>query len=85
MPDKPMRDDWETYFTTIKGFAGEVIRRVDAVSGNPVFQKCESLLSEDEKTETMFKRLRGEMSLVEIEAEGALEQIENSKKKQKGE
>ncbi len=85
MSDKPTRDDWETYFTAIKGFAAEVIRRVDAVAGNPVFQKCENVLSEDEKTEIMFKRLRGEMSLVEVEAEGALEQIEDSKKKQKGE
>lgn len=85
MSDKPTRDDWETYFTAIKEFAADVIRRVDAVSGNPAFQKCEKVLSQDEKTEIMFKKLRGEMSLVEVEAEDALEQIENSKKKQKGE
>lgn len=85
MPDKPTRDDWETYFTTIKEFAEDVIRRVDVVAANPTFQKCENVLAEDEKTEIILKRIRGEMSLVEIEAEGALEQIEDSKKKQKGE
>ena len=83
--DNRVVDDWEIYFTTIKQFAADVIHRIDTVAANPAFQKCEAILLEEEKIEVLLKRLRGEMSLVEIEVDGALEQIETSKKKQKGE